>query len=84
MVRVVSWGFRVLPVWFVILRKATSFVLFCPVLNKGISGFVGKPERTLHPAKKEESIFWGHFQGNRSYNDLTIPLAFLSLRFSSP
>lgn len=53
MVRVVFWGFQVLPcVWFVILRKATSFVLFCSVLNKGISGFVGKLERTLHLEKK--------------------------------
>ena len=80
MVRVVFWGFQVLPcVWFVILRKATSFVLFCSVLNKGISGFVGKLERTLHLEKKwEENIFWGHFQGNRSYKGLG---QFLMLQF---
>lgn len=61
MVWVVFWGFQILHVWFVILRKGTSFVLFCSVLSKGISGFAGKLERTLHPAKKEENIFWGYF-----------------------
>ena len=53
------WGFQILHVWFVILRKGTSFVLFCSVLNKGISGFVGKLERTLHPAKKRKKTFSG-------------------------
>lgn len=56
MVQVLFWGLQILRVWFVILRKATSFVLFYFVLNKGISGFVGKLKRILHPAKRNKTF----------------------------
>lgn len=56
------WGFQILPVWVVILRKATHFVLLCFVLNKGILGFVGKLKSILHPAKRKKNILWGIFK----------------------
>jgi hypothetical protein len=53
------------------LRKATSFVLFCFVLNKGISGFVGKLKRSLHPTKgKKPSLgIFREIEATRMWDD---------------
>ena len=80
MVRVVFWGFQVLPCLVCHFEKSHKFcfVFFCfKQRNFRICGEAGENPASCKK-KKEESIFWGHFQGNRSYRDLR---QFLKLQF---
>lgn len=87
MVQAVSWGLQILRVWFVILRKATSFVLFCFCFKQRNFRICGEATSC-----KEEEHFLGHFQGNRSYKDRDpssgvsqpLILKFLNLSLSPP
>lgn len=62
-----AWGVSDSVCWFVILRKTTS--LFCFVLNKGMSGFVGAGEGCILREGPFQPLP-GHPQRNQSCREL--------------